>query len=94
MRHLVPKTSIRKCVEIIIPALTAYFTLAVPRLERSLELVAAGVVLTAGGVVFAVAVAGATGPLGTGRGALDLPLRPSRKLCQKIRIGLAIKTDE
>src|ERR1700675_135729 len=67
-----------------------YFTLAVPRRTFSF------------GVLGSLGAFGAAGGLGPLAGSLEAlgsgpaigRLRPSRKLCQKIRIGLATKTDE
>src|SRR5579862_8062867 len=67
-----------------------YFTLAVPRRAFSL------------GVLDSLGAFGAAEGLDPPAGSLEAlgggpaigRLRPSRKLCQKIRIGLATKTDE
>src|ERR1700678_1673749 len=86
MPHLVQKDTLPAGAENIIQTLAAYFTLAAPGRARSL-----GAPDT---------LAAATGALGDLRGVttgpppLALRFRPSRKLCQKIRIGLATKTDE
>src|SRR5271154_5966713 len=86
MPHLVPKSTFPICVEIIIHAPGRYFTLAAPRRAPSLGAVDT---LAAVGTGASGLLRGATGPP-----PLVLRFRPSRKLFQTIRIGLAIKTDE
>src|ERR1700728_4598496 len=97
MPHLVPKSTFLICAEIIIHAPCRYFTLAAPRRGPSFfEGAFDGAPLATGVATLAVVGAIASGPLRTTGGAppLEPRLRPSRKLCQTTRIGLAIKTDE
>src|ERR1700730_4353805 len=79
--HLVPKIprATQQAQTIIIHAPANYFTFAVPR-----------------GAFSRGAFGGPTGSFGLKAGPLPAAgcLRPSMKLCQKIRIGLAINTDE
>src|ERR1700691_5318318 len=85
MPLLIPKCFLPAGAEIIIQTLAAYFTLAVPRRARSLG---------ADDVLAVAAATGATGPLRGATAPLALRFLPSRKSRQKIRIGLATKTDE
>jgi hypothetical protein len=86
MPHLVPKITLDlQRAEIIIQSLATYFTLAVPGRARSLGAL---------DVLAAVAAGALDGLRGLTTAPRTLRFRPSMKLCQKIRIGLATKTDE